>query len=321
MMPTIRNVRRSLSTVIVPAISAAIADVRMGVGDFRDFPVDPYGAGVDYTFRLRQGMTDDVSAVQAALDGLNIGNGADTPESQLEGLFGVVSGDDCGPDGFFGSACFRADAHSIIVVATDAAAHNGPSGANDYDPTLVPDAVSWEETIDVLVDHGVKIVGAAVQISFPIPIPPESRPDLEALARATDSHAEGGRLTVYNAPGGEVSEAVVNGIIDLVGATTQDVTSRTLDDPADAVDATRFIKAIRPVRATRATDFDATTFYGVAGGTTVTFSVTFENDFLPEQYYVQIFRAQIEVIDTPGGTTLDVRNVYIVVPAMGGGLI
>jgi hypothetical protein len=32
---------------------------------------------------------------------------------------------------------------------------------------------------------------------------------------------------------------------------------------------------------------------------------------------VQIFRAEIEVWDVPGGTTLDRRTIYIVVPALG----
>jgi hypothetical protein len=118
-----------------------------------------------------------------------------------------------------------------------------------------------------------------------------------------------------------VSTAVVDGIVDLVGATTQDVTSQQRDDESDAVDATRFMQSIRPVRATRATTFDETTFYGVAGGTTVTFEVTFRNDFLPQQTYVQIFQAFIDVVDTVSGTTLDTRNVYVVVPALGGVLI
>jgi hypothetical protein len=178
-----------------------------------------------------------------------------------------------------------------------------------------------------LTAHGVKIVGAAVDpISipgFPFPLPNAARPDMEEVARATGSRAVDGSLTVYDAPGGSVSTSVVDGIVDLVGATNQDVTSRTLDDPSDAagVDATRFITAVTPLRATRATRFDATTFYGVAGGTTVTIEVTYANDFLPAQTYVQIFQAFIEVTDVASGTTLDRRNVYIVVPAVGGVLI
>jgi hypothetical protein len=114
---------------------------------------------------------------------------------------------------------------------------------------------------------------------------------------------------------------VVGGVADLIGAESQDVTARAIDDPSDAVDATRFIRAITPVRASRATSFDATTFYGVAGGTTIVFDVTFVNDFLPHETFVQIFQADIEVFEVGSMTVLDSRNVYIVVPAIGGTLI
>jgi hypothetical protein len=317
----IGNVRTSLATTIVPAVRDAIADVRMGVGDFRDFPVSPFGDSGDWPYVLRQSMTDDVGAVQTALNGLAAGGGADGPESMLEGLHGAAAGGSC-PDGF-GSACFRNDSHPIIVVVTDTSTHNNPSGDANYDGTV--SARSWAETVSALNAHDVNIVGAAVNtappIPFPIPIPNYARRDLEAMANATASRAVDGTLTVYDAAGGSVSTAVVDGIVDLVGATTQDVTSRKIDDPSDSVDATLFIKAVRPLRATRATRFDDTTFYGVAGGTAVTFQVTFQNDFLPEQAYVQIFQAEIEVIDLPGMTALDTRNVYIVVPAIGGTLI
>jgi hypothetical protein len=265
-------------------------------------------------------MTTDVSAVQTALNGLSAGGGADGPESMLEGLHGAVSG---GPGGgSFGTAEFRTDSHPIIVVVTDASAHNNPSGDASYDSS-VP-AHSWSETIAALGAQSVKIVGAAVDsspIPLPFPIPSGSSRDLEQLARDTGSHSVDGALTVYSSPGGSVDTSVVDGIVDLVGAETQDVTSRQIDDPSDEVDATRFIQSVTPVRATRATSFDATTFYGVAGGTTITFEVTFLNDFLPEQSFVQIFQAEIEVHDLPAETRLDIRNVYIVVPAIGGTLI
>ncbi len=317
----ITNVRSSLRGTIVPAVQAAIADVVMGVGDYRDFPTDPYGDAGDWPFRLRQAMTSDIPAVQTALDGLRAGGGNDGPESALEGLFGAASGS-C-PDGF-GMACFRNDSHPIIVLVTDAEFHNGPGGANPY--MGIAGAHTWTETISALTSRSVRTVGVAVDSApfpLPIPIPIPARAHLLELARATSSRALDGTETVYNAPSGTVSTAVVDGIADLVGATTQDVTSRTLDDPSDAamVDARRFITEVRPLRATRATRFDATTFYGVAGGTTITFQVTFTNDFLPHQTYVQIFQAFIEVYETAAMTVLDRRNVYIVVPAEGGILI
>jgi hypothetical protein len=211
------------------------------------------------------------------------------------------------------------------VVVTDAPAHNGPGGENPYDGTVT--APGWGETVAALNEAGVKVVGAAVSVElpFPLPVPVEveamSRPHLEALARDTGSLSVDSALTVYDAPGGNVTDAVVDGVIDLVGATRQDVTARTIDDTSDEVDATRFVRRIQPTRATGAVDFDETTFLGVGGGTTVTFEVTFHNDFLPSESHVQIFRAEIEVQDVPSGTRLDLRNVYIVVPAPRGGRI
>lgn len=319
----IDNVRSSLSSMIVPAVRDAIADVQMGVGDFRDFPQDPYGAAGDYPFRLGQAMTPDVAAVQAGVNALSLGNGNDTPESLVEALYRSVNGT-CSTGSGFGEACFRDMTHPIIVVVTDAESHNGPSGANAYSG-VSPTPRTYAETTAALNSREVKIVGGAVSISlpFPFPIPGAggARPHLEALCRDTNSRSVSGALTVYDSPGGSVSTSVVDGILDLVGSSEQDVTSRTIDDTTDAVDATRFIKAVRPVRATRATTFDDTTFYGVGGGTTVTFEVRFENDFLPQESFVQIFQAFIEVVDVATGTALDRRNVYIVVPAVGGVLI
>lgn len=60
MLTTIDSVRTSLATVIVPAANAAIADVAMGVGDYRDFPVAPYGDPGDWSFELRQAVTFDL---------------------------------------------------------------------------------------------------------------------------------------------------------------------------------------------------------------------------------------------------------------------
>jgi hypothetical protein len=318
---TIRNVRSSLSDTIVPALEAAIADVAMGVGDFRDFPGNG-GAPGDWPFEMRQRITGDVGAVQAALNGLQAAGGDDIAESALEGLYASVAGTGpCGPDEGFGEACFRTDSHPIVVVVTDAPFHNGTDPAYDYEASV--GARTWTETIGVLNDHGVKIVGASVEaFSSPIPLPGRetARPDLEALARETSSRGTSG-LTVFDAPRGEVTEGLVGDVAELVGAEEQDVTSRQIDDPSDDIDATRFIQAVTPVRATRATRFDHETFYGVGGGTTITFEVTFRNGFLPAEHFVQIYRAEIEVHNVPAEDRLDVRNVYIVVPAMDGTLI
>jgi hypothetical protein len=318
----ISNVSTSLSGTIVPAINDAIVDASMGVGDFRDFDDGAHGDPGDWTFITRQSMTSDVTAVQTALNGLRAGGGNDGPESSTEALFQSVAGP-CGAGGGFGGACFRDMSHPIIVHVTDADFHNGPPGTCDSPPCDYPagEGRSWTETVSALNAQNVKVVGVAVN-TFPFPgLPIPSRNDLDALCTATSSRGADGSLTVYSSDAGNVSTSVVDGIVDLIGAASQDVSARSLDDTSDAVDATRFITAITPVRATRAVSFDATTFYGVAGGTQVTFDVEFVNDFQPEMTRVQLFRAYIEVYDTATSTALDRRNVYIVIPAEGGVLV
>lgn len=299
----IRNVQTTLSSTIVPAIDDAIADAQMGVADYKDFPVSPYGGGGDYPFWLRQPVTDSVPAVQAALGALSASGGADGPESMVEALYETARGT-CASGTGAGAACFRADAQPIVVVVTDAPTHNGPGGAHRYSFA----ARSWDEAVAVLNAIDAKILGVRVGY-FDY---------LSELANATSSRRSDGSPTVYSAPRGTVDAAVVDGIIDLVGGVPQDVSRRTIDDTTDDVDATQFIKEVRPLRATRMVRMDDTTFYGVPGGTTVTFQVTFENDFFPHEDRVRIFRAQIEVHDLPGRTPLDTRNVYIVVPARDG---
>jgi hypothetical protein len=303
MATAINNVRSSLAGVIVPGVNAAIAA--------------PFGDVGDWTFQLRQRITNDTAAVQTALNGLRVGGGNDGPEAQLEGLFQTVDGGDCGAGGGFGAACFREDSHPIIVVVTDAPAHNDGVAANAYDSTV--SAHTWSETMAALNAHNVKILGAAVKVMAIIPS--EAQADLTQAARDTSSFNRAGDPTVYPAVGGAVSDVVVGGIVDLVAAERQDVGARSIDDPSDAVDATLFIKEIRPVWASDATRFDDVAFYGVSGGTTVRFSIHFENDFRPAEEHVQIYRAQIEVHDLATMTPLDVRNVYIVVPGEGGFLI
>jgi hypothetical protein len=316
------DVRTSLSNVIVPAIQSAIADARMGVGDFRDFPDGVHGSAAgtdpDYPYTNRQSMTTDVAMVQSALNALMIGDGIDLPEATTEALYRTVTGTCADASGGFGAPCFRTASHPIIVLVTDAPFHDGSDPANDYSasPPVPPDAHSWMAMLAALNAQHVQTVGVAIGTRVTvIDTEYDSQPDENALAMATASRAESGSTTVYRCDGGQVSGAVVNGIVDLIGAATQDVSARTVDDPSDSVDATRFIGAITPVSSNRSIDhMDTTTFYGVPGGATVTFDVAFQNAFQMSQPHVQLFHAYIEVFDVASGTTVDRRNVYVVVP-------
>jgi len=319
----IRNVRDSLMTVIVPAIDAAIADVQMGVGDFRDYddgtPGSTYGDAGDWTYLNRRAVTDATAEVQTALGALVAAGGGDPPEASTEALYQSVAGT-CDSGSGFGGACFRAMSHPIIVHVTDAPFHDGTDPANDYPASF--GLRTWTEMVTALNAASVKVIGVAVSSGFPVTTIYASQPDQNAVTMATGSRASDGSTTVYHALNGDESGSVVSGIADLVGATTQDVSARKVDDTTDTLDATQFITAITPDHASRTIgSMDATTFYGVPGGATVTFEVTFVNDTVPQLPQVQIFRAYIEVFDVASSTTLDRRNVYIVVPALGGFIV
>lgn len=322
---SINNVKSSLRTTIVPAINASIADAVIGVGDFRDYDdhqpadtptaMDTFGDAGDWTYINRQSETADVAAVATGLMALHPGGGGDGPEASTEALYQSVAGP-CADGSGFGGACFRTMSHPIIVHVTDADFHNGPGGSSPYPSSF--GLHTWDQMVAALNAHNVKVLGVAVNTLFLY----VSESDLTSLATATTSRKADGTPTVYRAMGGHVDTSVVDGINDLVGAATQDVSARSIDDTTDAVDATQFITAITPDHASRSIgSMDATTFYGVPGGTTLTFDVTFVNTTQPAQGHVQLYKAFIDVFDVASGTALDRRNVYIVIPAEGGSII
>jgi hypothetical protein len=113
-----------------------------------------------------------------------------------------------------------------------------------------------------------------------------------------------------------------------------DIAGIPRDDPADAVDATRFIDHIVPNRdgdwakgcegglETADTDADGVldTFVGVLPGTQVCFDVIPKtNDFVEATDDPQLYRATIVVMGD-GITELDERDVFFLVPPdIGGG--
>ena len=121
----------------------------------------------------------------------------------------------------------------------------------------VPAARTWTETLSTLSGNDVRVIGAGVGATrlFGITTPSAATPDLNALADGTGSRNAAGDRTVYQVFMGNVTTAIVDGIVDLVGAQTQDVTSMRRDDPSDpaGIDATGFIRAITPVSSSRPT--------------------------------------------------------------------
>ena len=337
MQSSIDNVRNSLAN-IVSEVGTRIDNVQIGLGSYRDFPFGSgwsgYGASGDYPYENLQNITADISAVQTALAPLGIGNGADVEESLTEALFRTATGvgqtwtysgggsytlgvPHCPAvaDDFtarIGFPCFREGALPIIVAVTDAPTHQGPDGYASYNG-ISPSATTYDTAAAALNSIGARVIGVSVGTG--------GASHLESYARATGTVDGSGQALVYQAAGGTVSNAVVDGIASLVEGVPQDVTSRTRNVAGnpDDVDATQFIKAITPVAtvpADAASSMDATTFYDVPPSTRVEFSVDFENDFRAPSGTTEIFRALIVVVGN-GVAELDTRQVFIVVPPNG----
>jgi hypothetical protein len=340
----IANVQSSLSSIAVE-IQSAIPNVQMGVGQYRDFPLGSsgplgigYGSPGDDAYKHEQDITDDLSQVQAALDRLSAGGGADGPESLTEALYQTATGaggswsdgsgsysipsktcpmilDEVGTRR--GYPCFRPGALPIIIGVTDINSHEGTDSSADY-AGITPETATLGQGVSSLQTLGARFIGVAVTSTT-------SRADLEHYATETGTVGASGPL-VYDAPSGAISGVIVDGIEELVGGVVQDVSTRTenVDGNPDDFDATQFIKAIVAVEGygpggVAGTGYDSKStdqFFGVVPGTQVDFSIDFYNDVRPPADTSQIFEARIIVVGN-GVADLDSRNVYIVVPPEG----
>jgi hypothetical protein len=351
---TIESVASSLSSTIVPGIRETIDNAWIGVGRFEDFPVEPYGSTyrwsgtipglpeTDIPFHLHTVVRDpntEMGVIQDSVNALRtLGAGSDGPESHVEALYQTATGEglpaygvppqrcDARPDDSVlprGYPCFRGGALPIVVLITDAPMHNGPGG---YDPYFGLSAHSLDQAMSALNGIGARVIGVAsdVDVSWDA----EVLDHLEYVASATGTVNSAGQPLVYQS-GASVTGEVVDAIAELAGNTPQDVSTTTEDLPDRSeylergepeIDASRFIKSVRPLAATPESGvmggMDETTFRGVIPGTLVEFEVTFQNDFVGPRETSRIYEALIIVIGN-GVARLDERHVYIIVPPEG----
>lgn len=327
----IENLLNGLRTIIIPTLEAVLEDATMGVGRFDDFPIMPYGNRGDVVFELVQQITSDFSRVYNGIDSINIHNGEDLPEASLMALWHIATGDTLNGyvvpavlnpgvpgTGNIGAVGFRKDALPIIVLITDAPMHNGPGGSNPYNSTLLGfNPPQYDDVVDSLNDMGIKVVGIGGR---------DAIQDLETIATDTGAVTREGTPIVHmiGADGTGLSESVADQIRTLITGTPQDVNTVLVDDPNDSVDATRFIKAVRPLEGNppppegydhhdgNTNPFG--TFYGVIPGTTLIFTLEVYNDIVEErENQTQIYRCEIVVMGN-GVTRLDQKTVIIVIP-------
>ncbi len=338
----ISNVSSSLTSTIVPGISAAAPDIHMGAGSFRDFPVGGllgYGSAGDLPFVLLQEITDSVPDVQTAINSMGAGGGADTPESHVEALYQTATGygfapwvppQSCPvyPDETslrVGYPCFRPDSLPIVVLISDAPMHNGPDLAYAYNVATYSElygTADYNMAITALLGIGARVIGVSVDSGTGT----ETFSHMTRVAQDTGSVDESGTALVRTAPGGSVSTEIVDMILTLARETPMDINAVPEDEPGDPgpgpedFDAALFIVDITPKSffpVGGASGMDDEYFRDVTPGTSVTFDVTFQNDIVEPEDSAQVFKAWIAVMGN-GVARLDERMVIIIVPTEGG---
>ncbi len=328
MQEEIDQIRDTLRTRIAPAIRAAIPDSELAVATFADFPVDPYGSerDDDVPFELRQRVTTDVALVQSAVGSIDLSNGVDIEESQVEALYQLMTGDGLAPyvprssgcpRGGFGYACFRNDALPVVLLFTDAQFHNGPGGEFPYDSPPISGAATYRDAIDVLTRRGARVIGfnsndggGAV------------RDTLRRLARDTDTIA-GREPLVYDigARGQELTTSVVSAIETFAGTVVQDIDAVLSDgDRTDGVDPLELIEAIEATEALPADGVSAiegALFREAQAGTQLFWRVIIRNDAIAPGVGPQRIRVRV-TFRGDGTRRLGEQLFDIVVPGADG---
>ncbi len=338
----IDNLVASLSTYIIPEISAEISDVWFGVAGYDDYPVLPYGiAGTDSPFYLLQRMTGVPAQAQSAVETLALHDGEDLPESTVPALWAVATGNAldtyvpaqtaCAA-GEFGYPCFRPGAVPIVVLITDARFHNDNMVNDPYVGVSGPPPYYLDAVTQLTARH-IKVVGVYSESA--------AASDMEQIVRDTGAVDSFGQplVTMIMNDGSQLGQRVVLNVMRLANQVPLEVGTEPRDvneGPGDTVDATVFINRIVPNTAggvedpvspgtfcigglavgdtTIPPDGIADIFTSVLPGQSVCFDIYPElNDMVPHTTEPQIYLAEIDVVGD-GITVLDTRDVYFLIP-------
>ncbi len=325
----IGQIRARIRDEIIPGIAEQIPDVRFSVARFADYPQRPFGTPAgrgergDTVYRLEQASTEDLVAVQSAVDRLVIEGGGDGPECGIEALYLTASGESIGglvgprmcPGGTIGYPCFAPTGTRIIVMVTDAAMHAGPGGAYPYDGLMFP-SHTYDQAIAELRGIGAKVLGL-----YSGPPGDDGRDHLVAVARDTGAVRLDGSPIVLDigTDGSSLSRDAVDAVRALVDEVPIDVDALVEDYPGDALDALMFVRGIETVSATPADGAIrlGDRFVDVRPGTRVTFRVLLANGSIERGPEPITYRMTI-VLRGDGVTRLSQTVVDVVIPSADG---
>ncbi len=295
---SISGLRASLSS-IASSLKTKIPDTAFAVGDHRDFPMNPYGEGSDYPFRLRQRVTTVLSEAQAGVNVLSASGGQDIPESQIEALyqaavgtgfknasgtttwtpaFNPAAGYDASKHGQIGGMGFRKDAAPIFILATDAAFHHAagdaeaPNRTGGYDFYNAAAFGSADDrkphTVKQTVDAITKIGGKFIGISVRLGAAEEARRPEEYFALKTNTYVAATGATCPHGIGGAAVPAVNDGTGKMVcplvftsNSSGSGIDTAIVDAITKLVTFVNFKTVWLEARDTTTTPFDETKFF------------------------------------------------------------
>lgn len=327
-MDTELNSIRSEMTQIIEGVTCApgedpdrtncIPDLWVGFGWFTDVG----SSSSEYrALEVNRNLTDDVASVISSIP-TSTKDGGD--ECQRRAAYCTVYGpgepfcpvantvnrDEYPCPGMgIGFPCFRPDAARMLVLITD----------EDMDQDPIP---SYDEVAEALMSVQITFIGINAEESRDAAV----TADLTEIAMRTGSFDEFGAPLVFMGADDEVDETVADAI-RTVARVPLDVTTRVLGQVEGGVNSADFIDYLEvnisgeedctEWEEVRDSDGDLhdDTFIQIDPGTPVCWDVhVVPNDFVPPQDEPQVFIATIEVRGGTGGTLLDSRDVYFLIP-------
>gem|GEM_PF-2306067 len=146
---------------IMNSLRAQVPDSAFGVASFMDYPgsfsfedySDTYGSSDDYPWKLDRRITTDTDAVRYAINGLELGNGQDYPESYSRALYETYADPSVG---------WRSGAKKIVIMFGDDIPHD-PAYSTGIDPGRdgevdTVDDLYFEDVVAGLKSNGITVL-------------------------------------------------------------------------------------------------------------------------------------------------------------------
>jgi hypothetical protein len=353
MASAIDNLKNALQGTLMAQLQAAIPNVGLAVVDYKDF-------GDPWVVKVNQVVTTNLGLAKAGVAAMSATGGGDTPEAAIAAMQytllgqannGIAAHSNTTP-GTFGGVDFRPGSIPVVVNITDAEWHDASGNATMA--SLKGAFTANKAKFVNIAESGLSIFGGGPEAqandlsdATGSNVPPSAFGAVAGCSAGQCCTGNGGagravtaggmcRLNFLSQSGNGVSGGIVKAIEAIAVGSTFDVKAIPSNDPknAKAVDATKFIKALRamdegnpanncPAAPAKDSDGDGIkdTFIAVKAGTPVCFEVIpAKNTIVSPELDPQFFNAFVDVIAVQGNLHLDKRSVLFLVPPKDAGV-